>query len=63
VGKEMFKNICITSSEETARKNKEEMKRNSSKGSWKNRFLEVKVGENVWVCVQWRDLEVNFDYR
>jgi len=46
-GKKCVQNICVTFSEETTRKNKEEMKRNSSKGSWKNRFLEVKVGESV----------------
>jgi len=45
-GKKCVQNIFITS-KETTRKNKEEMKRNSSKGSGGKRFLELKVGECV----------------
>jgi hypothetical protein len=45
-GKKCVQNIFITS-KETTRKNKEEMERNSAKGSWRNSFLEVKVGESV----------------
>ena len=62
-GKKCVQNICITSSEETTRKKKEERKRILQKNLGRTGFLEVKVGESVWVCVQWRDLEVNFDYR
>jgi hypothetical protein len=62
-GKKCVQNICITSSEETTRKNKEEIKIILQKDLGRTGFLEAKVGESVWVRVQWRDLEVNFDYR
>jgi hypothetical protein len=45
-GKKCVQNIFITA-KETTRKNMEEIKRNSAIGSWRNRFLEVKVGESV----------------